>query len=186
MTDDHETNGFEADAPEADDAGVAARDDLAGIVDLFGAMTRSELRQGLSELAFKRGVDVDDGTLRATIDAAVRGYYLVPVEGTDVGLDPTDGRVLVAGPAAFPSVPPNAEDLPHILDVSDRHPERDALGRTVRERLAADVADAVASGDRSRLETLLEVTYDLEAWAPVDGTDLRDRIREALDDDAGN
>ncbi|WP_233255077.1 DUF7109 family protein [Halopenitus persicus] len=164
-----------------DDAGVAARDDLAGIVDLFGAMTRPELRRGLSELAFKRGVDVDDGTLRATIDAAVRGYHLVPVEGTDAGVDPADETFLVAGPAAFPSVPPNAEDLPHILDVPDRRLEREALGRTVRDRLATDVADAVASADRSRLEELLEVTYDLETWAPVDGDDLRGRIRATLD-----
>ncbi|WP_280536753.1 hypothetical protein [Halopenitus sp. POP-27] len=173
MTDDPEADGIES--------SVAAHDDLAGIVDLFGAMTRSELRRGLSELAFKRGADVDDAALQTTIDAAVRDYYLVPIDGADADLGPADEPLLVVGPAAFPSVPPNAEDLPHILDVPDRHLDRDTLGRTVRDRLAADVADAAASADRSRLETLLEVTYDLEAWGSVDATDLRERILEAVE-----
>lgn len=194
----HAADEVPADGEEPPAASVAARDEVAGVVDLFGALTRAELRDALSELAFKRGADVDDAAVDAAVDAAIREYVLVPVEvgesGGDDGTAPavTDDDRLAVGPAAFPTLPDRAEDLPHILDVEERDPDREALGRAVRERLraevdalldAADGADAPAI-DAERAEALLDVCYDLDVWAPVETDDLRDRLTAALDADA--
>ncbi|GAB3410845.1 hypothetical protein GCM10027435_01840 [Haloparvum alkalitolerans] len=186
----------EVPAGENPAASVAARDEIAGVVDLFGALTRAELRAALSELAFKRGADVDDAAVDAAVDAAIREYALVPVDDgesaddgppADAGGVPavTDDDRLAVGPAAFPTLPERAEDLPHILDVEERDPDREALGRAVASRLRAE-ADALldASGSRGgdRAETLLDVCYDLDVWAPVETDDVRDRLTEALVD----
>lgn len=189
---------------EATPAGssVAARDDVAGIVDLFGTLTRAELRQALSELAFKQGADADPEALDAAVTQAIREYHLVPVEAGgpegdeggpegDEGADPegdsaaaavADDAELAVGPTAFPSLPPNAEDLPHILEVEKRSVDRETLAERVRDRLAREVETALEADDADRLETLLDVTYDLEAWAPVDAADVRDRIATGLED----
>jgi len=140
-------------------------DDLAGIVDLFGALTREQLRTALDELAYRRGVE-PPGEDR--VDAAVESYALFEY-------DPPDGDepLVVAGPAAFPTVPEGGEDLPHIMDVADRSVDREALGRAAVERLAA-AGDA--DPDPEERERLLDLTYDLEAWAPVDATAVRERL----------
>jgi hypothetical protein len=137
-------------------------DELAGIVDLFDALSRDELLNALSELAYREGTEFDEAEGAAAVDDAVEAYYLVEY----------DDR-LVAGPAAFPSLPANAEDLPHIMDVDDRTVDREALGERTRERLRADADAAVENGDEARLETLIDVSYDVEAWAPVSLDDLR-------------
>jgi len=62
----------------ADTPSVAARDDLAGVVDLFEWLTRAELSRALSELAFKQRSEVDDEAIAAAIDVAVAEYALVP------------------------------------------------------------------------------------------------------------
>ncbi|MFB6236537.1 MAG: hypothetical protein ABEH81_11600 [Halopenitus sp.] len=188
---------------------VAARDDVAGIVDLFGTLTRAELRQALSELAFKQGADADPEALDAAVAQAIREYHLVPVDAASPDQDgaapegdksrATDDTVattaaedgvgtvadddeLAVGPTAFPSLPPNAEDLPHILDVEERDVDREALAERVHDRLVREVDVALAEGDADRLETLLDVTYDLEAWAPVEADDVRERIESGLED----
>jgi len=140
-------------------------DHLAGIADLFGALTRDELGDALDELAFKRDADLD-----ADVDQAVRDYYLVGVERD--GVD-----VFAPGPVAFPEPPRGAEDLPHILDVDRREVARDALAEAVRNRLTTDADHADPGSDRARY--LVDVTYDAEAWAPVDLGD----VRESLADD---
>ena len=193
------------DAEEA--PSVAARDELAGIVELFGALERSELADALSELAFKRRASVDDEAVDAAITAAVSGYVLVPVpddairavepnaevaSGRDDGAgrddstgdgsgDDADDGLLAVGPAAFPTPPPNVEDLTHILEVPDRPVDRSRLADATLDRLRRDVSAAVGDGDEDRLEVLLEVTYDVETWAAVDAADVRDRILQALD-----
>lgn len=182
-----------------DEDGRAAREEVAGIVDLFGALTRSELRRALSELAFKRGTEIDDGTVAATIDRAIREYVLVDVTesmdaiardgsggpdadtSSDGNVDADHGTLLLAGPTAFPVLPPNAEDLPYILDVPDRGIDRSRAGKHVKRRLNEEVEAAIAAGRNARLETLLEVTYDLETWAPVEVDDVRERIEKAID-----
>lgn len=144
-------------------------DELAGVVDLFGALTRDELHDALEELAFKRGDDFDADAADEAVMDALREYYLVAVdrEGGD--------RVLVPGPVAFPELPENAVDLPHILDVESRDLDRETLADAVRARLESDVSDA--DGERARY--LVDVTYDAEAWAPVDLADVRDALTEA-------
>jgi hypothetical protein len=140
-------------------------DALAGVTDIFGGLTRDELDRALDELAFKRG----DDTVEADVEGALADYYLVAVE--------RDGETLFApGPVAFPDPPEYAEDLPHILNVEPREIPRDALADAVRERLDADAAAADSGSERA--QTLVDVTYDAEAWAPVDLADVRDRLRE--------
>jgi len=184
-------NDAATDAPS-----VAARDDLAGVVDLFGWLTRAELSHALSELAYKQRAEVDDDAIAAAIDVAVAEYALVPAppealtEGGDEATavaDPDDGLdaehiALAVGPAAFPSLPDGAGDLPHILDVPDRDVDREALSEAVLARLSTDAVAAINESDADRLEVLADVTYDIEAWAPVDATAIRDRIVAELDE----
>jgi hypothetical protein len=143
-------------------------DDLAGVVDLFGALTREELAAALSELAYRRGEESPDA--EPAVEAALDAFALVAFE--------RDGReLLAAGPAAFPTLPAGAEDLPHILDVDPREVDREAVGRAAERRLRAEAARAVASGDADRAAELLDVSYDVESWAPV----ALDAVRERLD-----
>jgi hypothetical protein len=172
---------------------VAARDDLAGVVDLFGWLTRAELSDALSELAFKRRAEVDEDAIGAAIDLAVDGYALVPapadaLSGGDVDdladaeSEPgAESTALAVGPAAFPTLPEGAEDLPHILDVPDRGVDREALADAVLERLRREAVESITEGDADRLETLADVTYDVEAWAPVDVDPVRTRILSEVD-----
>ncbi|GAB6879160.1 hypothetical protein JCM17823_14340 [Halorubrum gandharaense] len=180
--------GGNGEAESSDDTpSVAARDDLAGVVDLFGALTREELSDALSELAFKARAEVDDDAIAAAIDAGLAEYYLVEapaslVSGGDADADAdTDATYLAVGPAAFPSLPPNAEDLPHILDVGDRTVDREAVAERVLDRLREEAEAAVAAGETERQEDLLDVTYDVELWAPVDAADVQETLHDALE-----
>ncbi|WP_251331326.1 DUF7109 family protein [Haloplanus sp. HW8-1] len=152
----------------------ATGDELAGVVDLFGGLTREELESALGELAFKRGAEVEADAAAAAVDAAVEDYYLVAV-------DRGERTLLAPGPAAFPSLPTGAEDLPHILDVPDRDPDRTALVEAAERRLRADAARAVDEGDGDRIERLLDVSYDLETWGGVDVSDVRSRLDDATE-----
>lgn len=144
-------------------------DEVAGVVDLFGALSRAELVEALGELAFRAGVDADDEQFAGRIDDAVERFALVPVEDR-----------LVAGPTAFPTLPPGAEDLPHIVDVDRRPVDRAAAAAAAEELFRRTTAAAVEAGDDDRLDELLDVSYDLEAWGPVDVGDARDAIDRAL------
>ncbi|SEO42148.1 hypothetical protein SAMN04487948_102348 [Halogranum amylolyticum] len=158
-------------------------DELAGVLDLFGALTREELRRALVELAYKQGRETDETALSAAVEDAVAEYYLVECAGEAIdGGGDADATFLTVGPVAFPTLPPNAEDLPHILDVERRTVDRETLGEQVHERLLGDAARAVAAEDGERVDHLLDVSYDLEAWAPVDVADARTRLDEALQD----
>ncbi|WP_396610424.1 hypothetical protein ACH9L7_09190 [Haloferax sp. S1W] len=150
-------------------------DELAGVVDLFGALTRDELETALDELAFKQGRETDTDALSGAISDAVDAYYLVSYEVSD-----EDAELLTVGPVAFPTLPPRAEDLPHILDYPTRTVPRDELVEQVEERLRAAAAKAVAEGDAEETARLLDVTYDLEAWADADVASIRERLDAAL------
>jgi hypothetical protein len=167
-------------------------DELAGVVDLFDALTQTELTTALTELAFKRGEEPDAEVVEATIENAIDDYALVVVDDPDQSaIGDRDGerdgetsgatRLLVPGPTAFPSLPPAAEDLPHIMDVPERTIDREAVGERVLTRLRTEAADAVDVDDRDRAEQLLDVSYDLEAWAPVAADDVRETLDELLD-----
>ena len=166
---------------------VAARDDLAGVVDLFEWLTRAELSRALSELAFKQRTEADEAAVDAAIDLAVDEYALVPapdgaLSGDDVTGHTAESTALAVGPAAFPTLPEGAEDLPHILDVPDRGVDREALADAVLDRLRREAVTAIDEGDAERLETLADVTYDVEAWAPVDVGPVRTRILAEVDE----
>lgn len=150
---------------------VFTPDDLAGIVDLFGALTREELDDALSELAYRR----DDTVPEDAVEDAIEAFALVEFD--------RDGeQLLTPGPAAFPTLPDGAEDLPHILDVDPRVVDRDAVGRAAEERLRTEAAQAVAREDAARAAELLDVSYDLEAWTPVDLAGVRERLDDARDE----
>jgi hypothetical protein len=151
-------------------------DDLAGVIDLFGALTPAELESALEELAFKRGGSVDTEAVETAVNDAVASFAVVRYQG--------DGRTLLApGPTAFPTLPPNAEDLPHILDVPDRDVDREAAGAAVAERLTSAAASAAETGDEAEIRRLLDVTYDVEVWSDAVAVDeVRGRLDDALDD----
>jgi len=144
-------------------------DELAGVVDLFGGLTREEFHRALEELAYKRGEEPDGDAVAAAVDAAVESYHLVPVERAETTL-------LVAGPTAFPTLPEGAEDLPHIMDVETRSVDRATAAAAARDRLDAQAVEVAKAGDGDRAAALVEVCYDLETWAAVDTADLRERL----------
>ena len=167
---------------------TATGDELAGIVDLFGALTRAELADALTELAFKQGSEVDDDAVTDAIDTAISEYILVEYEPEASDNDDSDASddaesLLTVGPAAFPTLPPNAEDLPHILDYEKRAVDRDRLAEQVRTRLEAEADEAVAADDADRAAALLDVSYDLEAWADIDTEGIRASLTTALPQD---
>ncbi|MWG35418.1 hypothetical protein GQS65_13140 [Halomarina oriensis] len=139
------------------------------MVDLFGALAPAELRKALAELAFKRGVDTPPDTV---VEEAVASYHLVEYDG-----------LLVVGPAAFPTLPENAADLPHILDVTHETPPTEAVARAAEQRFREEAARALGPGegveDASTVERLVDVSYDLEAWGPVDVREVRQRLDDA-------
>jgi hypothetical protein len=150
-------------------------DELAGVVDLFDALTAAELGQALVELAYRQSEDLDPAAFEDDIAAARETYHLV-------GFEPTaaDEEWLVPGPVAFPELPEDATDLPHILDVPDRTADREQLGAAAEERFRADTAQAVDEGDDDRMRELLDVSYELEVWGPVDLASARERLDDAL------
>ena len=169
---------------------VASPDELAGVVDLFGALAREELTRALVELAYRQrgdaGADADESAVASAVDAAVASavdrYFLVeytPADGADGDGAPDAEPLVTVGPVAFPALPAAADDLPHILDYPTRSVPRASLARSVEGRLRGDAARAVAAGDDARIEHLLDVTYDLEAWAPVDVAEIRERLDDA-------
>ncbi len=168
-------------------------DDMAGVVDLFGALTRAELQHALAELAFKRGQEFDPDAFEDAIIHAVETYHLVPVDADAVAepfeqavtVDERDDQasesssaVLVPGPVAFPTVPDGGMDLPHILDIDQRTIDREQAGESAVTRLEADISAATNEGDTERVTELVDISYELEAWASVDLSETRATMEE--------
>ena len=140
-------------------------DEVAGIVDLFGALTRAETRQALSELAYRRGGESPE----SAVDEAIAAFALVAVD--------RDGdRLLAPGPAAFPELPEGAEDLPHILGTEGRSLDREAAVDAAVSRFREDAVDAAKHDNHERAATLVDVSYDLETWGGTDLSALRERL----------
>lgn len=150
-------------------------DELAGIVDQFGALTRTELDRAAEEVAFRAGEPFDEDVLAEAVTEAERRLRLVAVE--------RDGETLyVAGPGALPRLPTEGENLPHVLDAPERRVERAAVTEAAESRLREAAARAVGAGDPERVAVLLDATYDLEAWAPeADASEVRARLDDALE-----
>jgi hypothetical protein len=174
----------DSDATTPDDAAVFVPDELAGVLELFGALTESEFRRAVNEAAFRTGRDVDDDALAARVNDATDSFHVVRVEPDAVPrVVPSlaeDDAAYVPGPRAWPEEPEGAADLPHILDVDPRDVNRDALAARVRQQLRARVEQAAAGGDADALQDLLDVTYDVETWAAVDLDDTRGLVDGAL------
>ncbi|WP_336134668.1 DUF7109 family protein [Natronomonas amylolytica] len=145
-------------------------DELAGVVDLFGALTREELDAACSELAYRRGEEPPEGA----VDEALSAFALVAFEADD-----ETEELLAPGPAAFPTMPDGAEDLPHILDTETRAVDRAEVARAAEKRLRTEAARAVSAGDAERADELLDISYDIEAWGGVDLSGIRDRLDDA-------
>jgi len=169
-------------------------DELAGIVDLFGALAPADLRRACVELAFKRGADRDPEAFASTVERAVETYHLLAVPGGDgdaatdeeaeADADPDTGDgadLLVPGPAAFPALPEGAADLVHILDAGERSVDRERAATTAERRFRSEAAAAVGAGDREAIERLLDVSYELETWGDLNLAATRDRLDAALD-----
>jgi len=159
-------------------------DELAGVLELFGALTESEFERAVKEVAFRAGREVDDATVAERVNAAAASFHVVRVEASAVehvvpAFDGTEAAY-VPGPRAWPTEPEHAEDLPHILDVRPRDVDRTALAGRVRQQLRTTVEQAAARGDADRLQEVLDVTYDVETWADVDLADTRGLVDGAL------
>lgn len=159
-------------------------DELAGVADLFGALTRGELRRAFRDLAARSGADFDPEAVDDAVEEALAGYYLVAAQvgeaGDGGGDDDADRELLASGPTALPRLPDGGEDLPHLVAVDPRDVDREALGEAALVRLRGDAARAVDDGDEERVAELLDVCYDLEAWAPVETGELRAQLDGAL------
>lgn len=145
-------------------------DEVAGVVDLFGALTREEATTALSELAYRRGEEVPEDV----IDDALAAFALV---GFDRGRD----RLVAPGPAAFPELPDGAEDLPHILDTDGRAADRAAIAEAAVERLRTEAVCAATLGASERATVLVDISYDIEAWGGPDLAGIRgllDTVRD--------
>jgi hypothetical protein len=140
-------------------------DAVAGIVDLFGTLTREELETALSELAYRRGGEPPEDV----IETAIASFSLV-------AFDHDGDRILAPGPAAFPELPEGAEDLPHILDVEDDSVDREAVTNAALARLRTEAVCAATLGAEARAAELIDVSYDLEAWGGPDLTGLRELL----------
>jgi hypothetical protein len=146
-------------------------DELAGIVDLFGLLTRDDVVDAIREISFRRGNTFDEDDAETAIDEAVADFVLVQFD--------RDGETVVApGPTAFPMLPEGAEDLPHILDVERRDIDRSSLAAPIRKRLTRA---AVSVTDPDRAQELIDVTYDAEAWTEVDLEDVRQQLADVAD-----
>lgn len=177
-------------------------DEIAGVVDLFGGLHREELGQALAELGYKREGSFEPAAFDADIEAAIDRYHLVrvgidafeaesPVDSdgsastdtpeaadssTDTGGTGGTDTLLVAGPGAFPSLPEGATDLVHILDIEKRPVDRSVAGSEVLDRFREDAATAVDAADDEWVTHLIDVSYELEAWADVDLAAERDHL----------
>jgi hypothetical protein len=162
-------------------------DELAGVVDLFGGLTEDQLARALAELAFKQGDEHDPSTFEDDIEDAVADYRLVELDPAELDADDRDAAnldsaaddpILVVGPAALPRLPESASDLQHILDAPQREIPSRIAGERAADRFRQEAATAIDDGDQSRVATLLDVSYDIEAWAPVDLAAERERLND--------
>lgn len=55
------------------------------------------------------------------------------------------------------------------------------MGREAERRLRREAAQAIDADDRDRATVLVDASYDLEAWAPVDLNDVRTQL-EGIED----
>lgn len=178
------------------------KDEIAGVVDLFGALTKAELVTALAELQYRHGGEYDVDAFAFRLDSATKSYHLVSIPERDHSIpaeelsdraletaDETeaidavdedgqlDAELLVVGPVAFPELPDGADDLTHILDISRRSIDRETVASAAASRFREDVERALRADDETARSRLVDVSYELEAWASLDLEEERDRLR---------
>lgn len=160
-------------------------DELAGVVDGFGGLTRGELRGALDDLAARAGDAADAGAVETAIEDALDSYHLVELPPEEALATPGEHAVtdplLLPGPAALPELPDGGEDLPHLLDIDPRAIDREAAARAVESSLRADAAAAIEADDADRAAILLDACYEVEAWGPVDLADAKTGLAELIE-----
>ncbi|MFB6254806.1 MAG: hypothetical protein ABEI06_09355 [Halobacteriaceae archaeon] len=144
-------------------------DELAAIVDLFDGMTHQELHKACKELAARKGRDYNHDQVSQVIQAAIESYHLVAI-------DSEEGSFLLSGPVAFPQLPEHGDDLPHILDIPDRDLTKSVVVDAVEQQFRKDAAQAVNRADVDRIQTLIDISYDLEAWGPMTLQKVRNKL----------
>ncbi len=148
-------------------------DELAGVADLFGGLSRAELSTAFEHLAARAGTSFDEDSLLALIDEAVTDYFLVALEH--------DGAtVLAPGPRALPSLPERGEDLPHMMEIEQRQIDSLTVAKATEQRIRTDAAQAIAADDAERAELLIDACYEVEAWGAVDTSDIRSELDALL------
>lgn len=148
-------------------------DELAGVADLFGGLSRSGLTTAFEHLAARAGTPFDEETLESVIAEAVNEYFLVEIEH--------DGDLVVApGPRALPSLPERGEDLPHMMDIEERRIDPLTIANATEERLRTDAAQAIAAADAERAALLIDVCYEVEAWGEVTTSEIRSELDALL------
>lgn len=161
------------------------RDELAGVVDGFGGLTRAELLTALDDLAARASGELDGAAVGTAIDDALDTYYLLELDPetalAEPGENPPDAPLLLAGPAALPELPDGGDDLPHLIDVEPRAIDREAAARSVESRLRADAAAAIDEDDPHRAALLLDACYAVEAWGAVDLADAKAGLAALLE-----
>ena len=138
-------------------------DEVAGIVDLFGMLTREETETAIAELAYRRGREPPENAVQDALFA----FALV-------GFDREGERFFAPGPAAFPTFPDGAEDLPHILGVDDRAADKALVVDAAAARLRTEAVCAVTVAADERAAELIDISYDLETWSDQDFSGIRD------------
>lgn len=147
--------------------------EIAGIADLFEGLTRDELKTAIQELSYRQDTEYTD--IEGHIDSAIAKLVLVPVE-----MD--DGTCFLApGPAAFPQIPEGGEDIPHILDIEPRDIPREKIGTAAEEHIRQQAAHAIATEDSERAAEILDRSYDITAFAPVDIDDIQTALLNISD-----
>lgn len=142
-------------------------DEIAGILQLFGGLTRSELEQAMSEVAFR----LDESTPPSSwLDDRLATAQTRGIIVRDESKDPA---LYVPGPAAFPTAPTGSEDLPHILDIDSRSIDREAIAAQLQDEITDEVDPSTAD---ERISTLIDLSYDIETWAGVDAEALRSTL----------
>lgn len=164
---------------------VPTPDELAGVVDGFGGLSRVELRTALDDLAARAGDEADPEAIETAIDDALASYHLLELPPDEALVAPDehaiDEALLVPGPAALPELPDGGEDLPHLVEIEPRAIDREAAARSVESTLRADAASAIDTGDADRAAVLLDACYEVEAWGPVTLGDAKAGLAELLE-----
>lgn len=147
-------------------------DDIAGIAEMFGVISRKQLEQALIELSYRQGEELSETAAENAVQEALSSFALVAISHQP--------QELTAGPAAYPTLPVGANDLPHMLEQDRQKPDPAVVREAANQRYREAVDEAIEASDTETLQDLLQLSYDIEAWAEITVDDVRSRIQDEL------